>query len=206
MRYDGILFDLDGTLWNATRAIQASWEIALADAADVERAPTVQELEGVMGMTAEALMATLFPRLSRERGLELFDRCCQVENEYLRAHGGVLYDGVEETLAQLSSRLPLAIVSNCNAEYIPCFLDAHRLRPYFKDWECVGRTGKEKWENIRLVVERGGLRRPLYVGDTALDQAAASQAGVPFLHAAYGFGEAPGAPSIQSIRELPGLL
>lgn len=206
MRYDGVLFDLDGTLWNATGAICESWKIALADAPDVDRSPTVAELEGVMGMTAESLTATLFPHLSEERRLALFDRCCQVENDYLRKHGGILYDGLEETLRELSAKLPLCIVSNCNAEYIPCFLEAHRLGPYFKDWECIGRTGKQKWENIRLVAQRNGIRRPVYVGDTGMDKAAADKAGVPFIHAAYGFGEVPGVLTIHSPKELPALL
>ena len=30
MRYDSILFDLDGTLWDSTDAVAASWEEALA--------------------------------------------------------------------------------------------------------------------------------------------------------------------------------
>ena len=36
MKYDGILFDLDGTLWDATEAIAVSWAQALRDAPDVE--------------------------------------------------------------------------------------------------------------------------------------------------------------------------
>ena len=188
MQYDGILFDLDGTLWDATEAIAVSWELALQDAPDVEAPPTREQLEQVMGMTAEDLMATLFPRLSPQRHQELFARCCQVENDYLRRHGGKLYPHMEETLRELSQHLPLFIVSNCNADYIPCFLDAHKLHDCFQDWECIGRTGKPKGENIRLVAERNQVQRPVYVGDTALDQEAACFAGVPFLHAAYGFG------------------
>lgn len=206
MRYDSVLFDLDGTLWDATKAIAASWELALKEAPDVKRAPTAGELERVMGMTAENLMKTLFPTLSKQRGMELFDRCCQVENTYLLEHGGELYPGAEAALLRLSARLPLAIVSNCNAEYIPCFLDAHRLRPYFRDWECIGRSGLEKWENIRLVARRNGFQSPVYIGDTVLDREAAEKAGVPFLHAAYGFGTVPGARAVHSLKELADLL
>ena len=206
MKYDGILFDLDGTLWDATEAIAVSWAQALRDAPDVEAPPTREELEGVMGMTAEDLMATLFPQLSKERHLELFDRCCQVENRYLREHGGKLYPGLKETLEKLAEKLPLAIVSNCNDDYIPCFLDAHRMHALFKDWECIGRTGKPKGENIRLVVERNHLERPVYVGDTAMDQAAAQEAGVPFIHAAYGFGKVAGAAEIRRPADLLALL
>ena len=206
MKYDGILFDLDGTLWNATDAITVSWAEALKDAPDVEQLPTKEQLESVMGMTAEELMATLFPTLTKERHLELFERCCQVENVYLREHGGTLYPEMEETLSRLSEKLPLFIVSNCNAEYIPCFLDAHKLHSYFRDWECIGRTGKPKGDNIQLVVQRNGLEHPVYIGDTSMDQDAAGKAGVPFIHAAYGFGQVTGAPKIQAPQELLKLL
>ena len=206
MKYDGILFDLDGTLWNATDAITVSWAEALKDAPDVEQLPTKEQLESVMGMTAEELMATLFPTLTKERHLELFERCCQVENVYLREHGGTLYPEMEETLSRLSEKLPLFIVSNCNAEYIPCFLDAHKLHSYFRDWECIGRTGKPKGDNIQLVVQRNGFEHPVYIGDTSMDQDAAGKAGVPFIHAAYGFGQVTGTPKIQAPKELLKLL
>ena len=67
MKYDGIIFDLDGTLWDATQPIMVSWSIALKDAPDVETLPTQEQLESVMGMTADHLMATLFPKLSPQR-------------------------------------------------------------------------------------------------------------------------------------------
>ena len=206
MKYDGILFDLDGTLWDATQAITASWALALQDAPDVQAPPTREQLEGVMGMTAEDLTATLFPQLSESRRMELFDLCCQVENDYLRRHGGRLYPGLVDTLDKLSQQVPLFIVSNCNKEYIPSFLDAHHLHAYFQDWECIGRTGLPKGENIRLVAERNGVKHPVYVGDTVMDQEAAQQAGVPFFHAAYGFGQVSGAPEIEEPRQLLRLL
>ena len=85
MKYDGILFDLDGTLWDATEAIRVSWAMALESVPDVEAPPTREQLERVMGMTADNLMATLFPKLSKERHRELFDACCKAEENAL--HG-----------------------------------------------------------------------------------------------------------------------
>lgn len=206
MKYDGILFDLDGTLWNATEAIAVSWQMALKDAPDIPRPPTVQELEGVMGMTEQQLMATLFPHITPERGAELFKRCCEVENEYLLLHGGKLYEGIRELLQVLSGQAVTAIVSNCNPEYAPCFLQAHDMGKYFTDWECSGRTGLPKGENIKLVVERNRLQAPVYIGDTPLDFEAARQAGVPFIHAAYGFGRVEGVPAVRKPAELLELL
>ncbi len=196
MKYDGILFDLDGTLWNSTKEISISWAEALKHVPDVTEPPTIKELEGVMGMTAPQLVHTLFPYLTEKRGLEIFDLCCEAENQYLRAHGGKLYEGIEELLQGLSKQVPLFIVSNCNHGYIESFLEAHGFASCITDYEYIGRTGKEKWENIGLVVKRNGLKAPVYVGDTKLDQESAEKAGVPFIHAAYGFGKTENAPEI----------
>ncbi len=206
MKYDGVLFDLDGTLWNATEAIAISWQLALQGAEDIPHPPTVAQLERVMGMTARQLMATLFPHISEERGAELFARCCEVENDYLLRHGGQLYPGVGELLENLRGETALAIVSNCNAEYAPCFLKAHDMEKYFDDWECSGRTGLSKGENIQLVIQRNHLESPVYVGDTLLDYEAAQAARVPFIHAAYGFGQVEGVLAIASPLELLTLL
>ena len=47
----------------------------------------------------------------------------------------------------------------------------------------------------------------MYVGDTSGDEAAAREAGIPFFHAAYGFGKAE-APDrvLQALSALPELL
>lgn len=206
MNCDGVIFDLDGTLWDSTGALTDIWALALANEPDIPRPPTREELGSVMGMTAPQLMKTLFPQLTAERGAELFGKLCLVEDAYLREHGGVLYEGMEETLAALAGRFPLAIVSNCEPEYIPAFFAAHGLEKYFADWECIGRTGRPKWDNIRLVAERLHLAHPVYVGDTHMDEEAAGKAGIPFIHAAYGFGQAEGAPAVTEPRELLELL
>ena len=62
----------------------------------------------------------------------------------------------------------------------------------FTDIECYGHTKKPKGENCRLLMERNALlpEETIYVGDTRMDEAAAEKAGIRFIHAAYGFGEA----------------
>ena len=45
-----------------------------------------------------------------------------------------------------------------------------------------------KADNIKLIVERHGLKTPVYVGDIQGDADSSAQAGVEFIHAAYGFG------------------
>ena len=141
-----------------------------------------------MGMLLPDILHRLVPELDQERMKPILEEVLVEENAYVAAHGGVLYPRVEQTLAVLAARWPLFLVSNCQDGYIEAFFQAHGLGRYFTDYENPGRTGLPKADNIALVAERNGLRRPLYIGDTQGDYDAASKAGVPFLHAAYGFG------------------
>lgn len=50
-------------------------------------------------------------------------------------------------------------------------------------------TGKNKADNIRLVMKRNGLNDAIYVGDTIGDYNASVENKIPFVYAKYGFGK-----------------
>lgn len=201
----GIGFDLDGTLWNSLEAVAWSWKSAVKDIPGV-KVPTDEMIKGVMGMPPRGIAINLFPEETEERAMELFDICTKVEIEHVAEVGGILFDGLEDTLEYLSAKYPLYIVSNCQKGYIEAFLSFHRLGKYFCDTENAENTGLSKGKNIRLVMERQGIEETVYVGDTAGDCAAAKEAGVPFIFASYGFGSVDEPEkSIKSITELKDL-
>ena len=103
-------------------------------------------------------------------------------------------------LAALSETRPLFIVSNCLDGYIECFLESSGLAARFRDWACEGSTGLKKAGNIALICRRHGLRRPVYVGDTRMDEQSAREAGCLFIHAAYGFGESEAPDAVIAAR------
>ncbi len=203
--FDGILFDLDGTLWDAVPEVTESWNQTLAREG-VERHLTVEELRPCMGLLLSDIGARLLPGVPAQRREELISLCCADENDYLAQRGAALYPGEEEALSALSKKYPLFVVSNCQSGYIEAFYQGAGLGKYFTDFESAGNTGLTKAENIALVVKRHGLKRPVYVGDTALDHSSAQAAGVPFIHAAYGFGRVENVPAIHALGELAGLL
>ena len=85
-------------------------------------------------------------------------------------------------------------------------LESCGLREYVRDIECYGNTGLPKGDNIRMVVQRNHLERCFYVGDTHMDEEAAGAAGIPFVHAAYGFGRAEQpVGTIESLSQLTAL-
>lgn len=203
----GILFDLDGTLWDSSKEVAVSWMMAIKDLPQVHFPVTEEAVQSVMGKTFEEIAEIVFAGFPKEQQLEFLDHCLQVENLYIQEHGGRLMEGLEETLRALQKEYHLYIVSNCQVGYIEAFLSYHKLERYFEDFESFGATGKPKGENIRLVVERNHLDKALYVGDTQWDCDAADFAGIPFIHARTGYGTVGReVPYVERLSQLPGLL
>ena len=188
MKFDGIIFDLDGTLWDSTAEVAKTWTSVIAKYNLNRKEVTVEDLKPCMGKLLDEIASILLPELDPKKQMQVIKECCEYENEYLGEYGATLYDKLEDTLKELSKNHKLFIVSNCQDGYIECFFKAHKLDKYFIDYECPGRTGLPKGENIKLIVERNNLKNPVYVGDTQGDANAAKLANVPFIFAKYGFG------------------
>lgn len=201
----GILFDLDGTLWDSSRQVVESWNETLKRQPDIHRQITIEDMQGFMGLPMDEIGRRCFQGqgLTDERIVEIMRNCEQEENEYIRLHGGVLFPHLEEVLQDLSKDYFLAVVSNCQVGYIEAFLEYHKLSSYFNDFESFGNTGMQKGDNIRLVCERNQLEQAVYLGDIQGDYDSACKAGIPFILAGYGFGTVDAdVPVIQSLLEL----
>lgn len=201
-----LIFDLDGTLWNTTTQVAASWNMVLQTLPDIPYTLTVEDMAQYMGKTMHEIAALAFPNVSIERGQEIMHMCEIAENEYLLKHGGVLYQGLIATLENLAESYPLYIVSNCQKGYIEVFLHHYNLGRLFKGHDCFGNTQTQKGETIKGLIARHCIENAIYIGDTYGDFTAATFAGLPFVHCRYGFGSVPGALySIGSITQLPAL-
>ncbi len=202
MKHRGIIFDMDGTLWDSAENVANSWNKAIDDY-DYKREPiTREDMYSVMGKTMDVIASILFPDCVYKD--ELMKACGDKENDYLKDHGGQLYPKVEETLQLLSKSYDLYIVSNCQSGYIESFFEYHGLGRYFKDIECYGNNNFEKSENIKLIVKRNNIDEAVYVGDIQGDYDSSKKAGVKFIHAAYGFGTIDDkVAAIQQFADLP---
>ena len=203
----GIIFDMDGTLWDSSENVAASWtekirELGL-DIPDI----TKSDVMGVMGLTMDRIADILFSGFSKEKRMELLDQCCIHENDYLRENGGELYPELEKTLTRLGEHYGLYIVSNCQKGYIEAFLEHYGFDRYFADIECYGNNLMEKGDNIALLAKRNGLDKAWYVGDIQGDYDATMKAGLDFIHSAYGFGTIKQTvPELQQFSDLPELM
>lgn len=187
-RVDGIILDVDGTIWDTTAVAAAAWNEAIAllhlNLPRVE----ASVLRGEFGKPMDQIALDLWPTIGEGQRDELMALCQRREQAALKDSPVVPYEGVVETVRRLSSQVDFFVVSNCQAGYIELMMERTGLAPYIKDFECFGRTGEGKAANIALVASRNQLSHPVYVGDTRGDALCCAQAGVPFVWAAWGFG------------------
>ena len=192
MKFDGIILDIDGTIWNTTDVVAQAWNVAIDN--NFPQVPHVSGdiLKGQFGKTMKVIADNLFSVLNEDEKNFLMKKCCEAEQAKLHSDVKVpVYTNVIETIRTLSvgKNIPLFIVSNCQAGYIEVVLEKNKITEFITDSECFGNNGKNKDENIRLIVERNNLKSPVYVGDTQGDYEACQKAGVPFIWASYGFGK-----------------
>lgn len=209
---NAVIFDLDGTLWDTVAPLTLIWN-QVFERNHTGKVISEDDLRNVMGKNLQEIGRIYFPDMAEEKRADVFKQCAEAHCAYLKDHGAPLFFD-KEMMAMLAAKYDLFIVSNCPCGYIEAFLESQKLKDCFKDYEMSGRTGKSKGENILSVCERNGFcdaaghpQGCVYVGDTVGDETASNYAGVPFVHAAYGFGTAKNpAAVIRSFSELEKIL
>ena len=188
-RFDSVIFDLDGTLWDASASITRAFQAAVASVDYIAHDVTLAQVQAVTGQPYTVVYERLFPTLPADKLDEYRALCARQELAAAENHGGTLYPGLEAVLVYLKEQgYRLFIVSNCQLGYVEAFFKHSQLGHYFEGHQCFGTKLLPKFENIREVVAQYGLQAPVYVGDTLGDLEASQQAGVPFIFATYGFG------------------
>ena len=205
MKTESIIFDLDGTLWDSSENVAVSWTDTIKSCGNsIVRNMTVtgEDIRKVMGMTMDAIAEKLFPMLSPYHRNELMEKCIAAEQDYLALKGGTLFEGAEKTLSALAENHRLFIVSNCQCGYIEAFFEYCGLERLFTDYLCWGETLKPKGETIKQLMAKNHCTDAVYVGDTQGDCDAAHAAGIPFIHAAYGFGKITTGDAAASVSDI----
>ena len=187
---DGLIFDVDGTIWNSTPIVAEAWSQIFKETPGLSRTVTDKDLQRIFGRTMRDIAMILFPEIDPDTMDPVWERCYKREHELIRQTLPHIYEGFDTVMQTLSKRFPLFIVSNCQAGYIELLLELTGWGPYVTDHLCPADTGLAKADNIRTLCRRYGLRAPAYVGDTAGDEQATREAGAAFIFAEYGFGQA----------------
>lgn len=183
-----IIFDVDGTLWDARVQVLRAWDLAKRSLFGEPFVIDFDVFTGLFGKTMDEFASYLFPGLSREEAIEKGNQVLIAETKWLKEEPGVLYPGIPEMLRTLSKEHRLFIVSNCQKGYIEVLLESNQLEPYFSGHMCYGDTLTSKGQTIRTLMKKYDIEDAVYIGDTQGDADACKEAGIPFIYASYGFG------------------
>lgn len=185
---DSLIFDMDGTLWDAVDTYAESWNVVFREMG-IDIVVKREELAKMVGMEGRKVIGLIMPDFDEEKRLAIYALVNERRCDILPQMGGILYEGVREGLQQLAGKYKVFILSNCAKGIIRVFIDWAGIDEHITDEMAHGVNFMPKNHNIKLLAEKHGLKSPVYIGDTHGDGQESRQAGVPFVFVSYGFGD-----------------
>jgi phosphoglycolate phosphatase len=87
-KMDGIIFDLDGTLWDSREVVAIAWNRAIKEQSDLNMTVDVPLLSTLFGKSMKEISEQLFPMLPEAERTNLAIACYEYENELLETEPG----------------------------------------------------------------------------------------------------------------------
>lgn len=188
MKYDALIFDMDGTLWDSTDTYVLAWNEGFKKLNLPYRVDR-PILESVMGYDKANTFKKILPELKEKDYDLVYDTINEVQEIIMPKEGGKLYQNVYQGLELLSKKYKLFILSNCQAKGIIQMIDYCDIGQFITDELPHGRNYMPKHHNIKLLMEMHNIKFPAYIGDTDGDSVQCQLANVPFYFVSYGFGK-----------------
>ena len=189
MKYESLIFDIDGTLWDSRALVAEGYNIQLTKEGLSHLCVTAEDLKPLFGKVMTEIADVILASIPAESRYALMERCMDTENRYLHENPcRIGYPGVAETIAKLRETYRLFIVSNSQCGYPELCMEKLGLTPYIEGHMCFGDTGTSKGKTIRTLMAKHNIGSCAYVGDTQGDYEATVEAGIPFIWCTYGFG------------------
>ena len=119
---EAIIFDMDGTLWNALKSYAHIWNVCMAEFG-IEGHIESDDLLKYMGYSIDEIFAqgiiTTPKHLDRKQFLTRLE---EIEDQLMPTLGGELYSGVFEGLKELHKHFTLMLQSNCSRKGLVNFM------------------------------------------------------------------------------------
>ena len=108
MNPESLIFDIDGTLWDARGLIAEGYNIQLRSEGLGHIHITADDFLPVFGKETWQIADGVFPMVPKPERYALIDRCIQMENIHLaESTCDVSYPGVVDTIRELSKKYRL---------------------------------------------------------------------------------------------------
>ncbi|GHU30375.1 hydrolase [Betaproteobacteria bacterium] len=185
-RFELLVFDWDGTLFDSTEAIARSIQETCRDFSLPE--PSMEQACYVIGLELTQGLRHFIPDISEEQ-IPLLVSCYR--QHYLAVDQNIpLFAGIKEMIEDLhTAGFKLAVATGKNRRGLERAFANTGLRPYFTGVrcgdDCPSKPNPQMLEELmrELAVPRD---RTLMIGDTTHDMQLAVNAGVPRLAVSYG--------------------
>lgn len=179
----GILFDLDGTLLDTLEDLADATNYALRQFGLPER--SLDYIRSVIGNGALRQITLSLPGKADDPDPQ---EVLKVYKAYYNTHRNIKtrpYPGIPAALAQLREEYPLAIVTN-KPHTAAGPLCAEHFPGIYAMGESAGIARKPAPDMVYKAMDDLGVDRCVYVGDSEVDIATASNAGMPCLTVTWG--------------------
>lgn len=205
--YELVIFDIDGTILDSAESILKSAKEAI----EVLGLSPVSETE-LRKCIGPPLAKTMVERkLLDEKDFQRFNETFRTlyKDKYLM--DATLYDGIIDTIAELSKTKKVAVATNKRYDYTQTLMDNFGVSKYCKVIKGTDFENKLKKSDLIgqcLLETETNPRFAVMIGDTTNDMNSARAIGIDFIAVTYGFGFRKGdiEPSADSPKELLELL
>ena len=189
MKYNSVVFDLDGTLLDTLGDLRDSVNFALQKNNLPER--TTEEIRSFVGNGIRLLIELSVPENTPD---EITDKCFQDFKEYYKDHSAILtkpYDHIIDLMKTLKSKgIKIAVVSN-KADFAVKTL----MEDYFSGlYDCAygeraGVPRKPEPDGVLDAIKEMGseIENTVYIGDSEVDVVTSKNAKLPCIAVTWGF-------------------
>ena len=190
MKYESLIFDIDGTLWDSRALVAEGYNAQLHREGLDHLCVDAERLKTLFGKVMTEIADALFESLPQAERYPLLERCMESENAHLHEDPcNIGFPGVKETLEKLAENHRLFIVSNSQCGYPELCMQKLGLEHLFSGHLCFGQTLTCKGETIKKLMADHNITSACYIGDTWGDMEASDLAGISFIYCTFGFGE-----------------
>ena len=205
MKVENIIFDFDGTIVDSYPGIQSAFNKAYKRLYGVENKT---ELKPHIGPPIHSILTSVNGEQD-EKNISQFISFFKEDYDTACFKLTELYTGIDLLLQDLTKKgLKLFIATNKREKTTKLISNYLSITNYFSGFYCSDLAGKNYSSKIAMVEdllksEALDPKATILVGDTEHDAIAAKKNDIPFIYAAYGFGDLKGEKiSIEKATEL----
>jgi phosphoglycolate phosphatase len=189
LNVDAVLLDFDGTVIDSYPGIQQAFDEAYFLTYSVANELSIQSF---IGPPIDRILVNVNNETSAEK-VALFVTFFKNRYDTECYKSSVLYDGLKELLQQLFEKgIKLFIVTNKREKATRLITNYLEIDHFFSGYYCSDSkenyTSKSDIVKDVLEVEKLDSSKSVLVGDTEQDQISAQHNNIPFVYAAYGYG------------------